>query len=105
MKDTSNPHLHHSAGGAAISVHVETHAGRDEIKEILPDGTLRVAIQASGTGDKVNAPLLEYLAHALGVPVNRMEVVAGSSSADKLVAILNVDSAQLHKRITGLVGK
>ncbi len=105
MKDTSKPHLHHSAGGAAITVHVETHAGRDQIKEIQPDGTLRVAIRAAGSGDKVNAPLLDYLSHALGVPVSRMEIVAGSAAADKLVAILNVDSTQLHERITSLVGK
>lgn len=105
MKDTSKHQLHHSGGGAAITVRVETHNSREQIAEVLGDGTLRVQIKSTASGEKINAPLLDFLARALGVPASRMEIVAGGASADKLVAILNVDSAALQERILKLVGK
>lgn len=105
MKDSSQHHLHNGSGGAAIAVRVETHASRDQIAEILGDGTLRVCLKSATTGEKVNAPLLDYLARVLNVPAARMEIVAGSSTADKLVAIINIDSVALHERIVKLAGK
>lgn len=57
MKDTPKHQLRDSGGGAAITVRVETHAGRDQIAEILGDGTLRVQIKTTASGEKVNAPL------------------------------------------------
>ena len=105
MKDTSKHQLRDSGGGAAITVRVETHNGRDQIAEILGDGTLRVQIKTTASGEKINAALLDFLARALGVPATRMEIVAGGNGADKLVAILNVDSAALQERILKLVGK
>ncbi len=105
MKDTSKHQLRDSSGGAAITVRVETYTGRDQIAEILGDGTLRVQIKTTASGEKINAALLDFLARALGVPASRMEIVAGGNGADKLVAILNVDSAALQERILKLVGK
>lgn len=105
MKEPSKHHLHNGSAGAAIAVRLETHASRDQIAEVLSDGTLRVCLKTAASGDKANAPLLDYLAKALGVPAGRMEIVAGSRTGDKLVAILDIDSAELQNRILKLAGK
>lgn len=105
MKDSSKHHLHDSGGGAAITVRVETHSTRDQIVEILGDGTLRVQMKITTGGEKANPALLDFLSRALGIPAARMEIVAGGSSADKLVAILGIDTTALQERILKLVGK
>ena len=105
MEESSKHHLHSGSGGAAITVHVETNCSRNKIAEILNDGTVRVQIKVAAHGERVNHPLLEYLSHALQVPAARMEIVAGKATADKLIAILNVDSAVLQEQLIDLVGK
>jgi len=43
--------------------------------------------------------LLKFLSEVLGVPVSRLDIVAGKTGRDKLVSIMGVDAETVHKRI------
>lgn len=97
MKDARNFHLHHSQGGAAITVRITSRAKKNEIAEILNDGTVNVHL-AAGQAD-VNQALVQYLADVLKIQPNQLEVVAGGTGRDKLVTILNLDAETVQERI------
>ena len=82
-------------GGAALGVRVVTRSTATEIAGKTEDGTLKVRLMASPAGDPAaNKELVEFLAAQLGVPVNRIEVVAGEGHRDK---ILSIEGLSVHE--------
>ncbi len=92
-------HLHDGKHGAALAVRVTPRASKNEIVEVLSDGTVKVHITAPPVEDKANQALLKFLAEILDVPVSRLEIVAGATGRDKLVSVLDMDAAEVHKKI------
>jgi uncharacterized protein YggU (UPF0235/DUF167 family) len=92
-------HLHNGKLGSALAVRVTPRSRRNEIAEILNDGTVRIRLTASGDELEINQALVDYLAEILAVPRERLEIVAGTSGKDKLVSILDLDSAEVQERI------
>jgi len=90
--------LHNGQKGAAVGVRVTPRARRNEIVEILHDGTVRIRIAAS-PGETLNQELKSYLSEILGVDLSTIEVVAGLSGRDKLISVLGLDSEMLHRKI------
>ena len=90
--------LSNSTGGAAVTVRVTTKSARDELSEILPDGTLHIRLTAHGDA-AVNQALTQFLAHKLGIPLAQVEIVAGQTGSDKLVAILNLDAKTVSEKL------
>lgn len=75
-------------GGAAFSVRVVTRAVNTEVVGIQDDGVLKVRLKSSPAGDPAaNQELSEFLAQALGVPLEKVEIVAGQDGRDKLVSV------------------
>lgn len=91
--------LHDGKRGAAIAVRVTPRASRNQVAEILEDGTVRIHLVAAPTDDNVNVELVRYLSEILAVPASRIEVVAGVTSFDKIVSVLDMNAETLHKRI------
>ena len=91
--------LHDGKKGAALAVRVTPRASRNEIAEVLDDGTIKVRIASQPADDESNAALLEYLSEILGVPKTRLDIVAGLSGRDKLVAVVDMDAETAHQRI------
>ena len=87
--------------GAALPVRVIPRASRNEIAEILADQTVKVRLVSSANEQETNQELIGFLAEVLGVPANKMEIVAGSKGRDKLVSILDISSTEVHQRIVG----
>ena len=87
--------------GAALPVRVIPRASRNEIAEILADQTVKVRLISSANEQETNQELIGFLAEVLGVPANKMEIVAGSKGRDKLVSILDISSIEVHQRIVG----
>lgn len=85
--------------GAALAIRVTPRARRDEIVEILPDQTIKVRLTAPPVEGKANEALIEFLAKVLGVAKSRIEIVAGASGRDKLVSIIDMDSADAQALI------
>jgi hypothetical protein len=96
--------LHDGKHGAALAVRVTPRASKNEIVEVLSDGTVKVHITAPPVEDKANQALLKFLAEILDVPVSRLEIVAGATGRDKLVSVLDMDAAEVHKKIVESMG-
>ena len=94
-----NYKLHNGKKGAAIAVRVTPRATKNQIVGALHDGTIKIHIAAAANEGQTNQELIEFLSKILGVPKDRIEVVAGDMSRDKLVSILDMDSETLHRKI------
>ncbi len=94
-----NYKLHDGKKGAAIAVRVTPRATKNQIVGALHDGTIKIHIAAAPTEGQANEELVAFLSGVLGVPKDRIEVVAGDMGRDKLVSVLDMDSETLHKKI------
>jgi len=96
-------YLHDSKKGAALAVRVTPRASKNEIVDILSDGTVKVHLTAPPVEGKANAALLKFLAKVLDVPVRQLEVIAGASGRDKLISVIGVSADTLHKKIVDYI--
>lgn len=96
--------LHDGQKGSALAVRVTPRASRNEIVEVLDDGTIKVRISAPPADEEANRALIEFLADILGVPKSRLDIVAGASGRDKLIAVLDMDVETAHQRIVAHLG-
>jgi uncharacterized protein (TIGR00251 family) len=92
-------HLHSGQKGSALAVRVTPRASRNEIAEILNDGTVRVRLTAPPVEGRANEALREFLSEIIGVPRSKIEIVAGATGRDKLVSILDMDAETVHRKI------
>ena len=92
-------HLHDGKKGAALAIRVTPRASRNEIVEVLSDGTVRIRLTAPPVEGKANEALVEFLSKVLDIPPSRIEIVAGVTGRDKLVSILDMDAEEVHARI------
>ncbi len=92
-------HLHDGKKGAALAVRVTPRASKNQIVEVLSDGTVKIHLTAPPVEGKANEALIKFLADVLEVPVSRLEIVAGASGRDKLVAVTDMNASALHKKI------
>jgi uncharacterized protein (TIGR00251 family) len=92
-------HLHDGKRGIALAVRVTPRAKKNEISEILDDGTIKVRIAAAPTDNQANEKLVKFLAEVLGVAPSKVELVAGQTGRDKLVAVLDIDEADVQERL------
>lgn len=97
-------HLHDGKHGAALAVRVTPRASKNEIVEVLSDGTVKIRVTAAPVEGEANEALLKFLAEILEVPVSNLEVVAGASGRDKLISVLNMDAEAVHKKIIQHLG-
>ncbi len=98
MKDREF-HLHDGKTGAAIAVRITPRSSRDEISEILDNGTVKIRLKAQPSEEKMNQALIAFLAKVLDVEPSKVEIVAGNAGNDKLVTIMDVDKAFVQERI------
>lgn len=96
--------LHNGKKGSALAVRVTPRASRNEIVELLEDGTIKVRIAAPPSDNEANETLIEFLSEVLGVPKSRLDIVAGASGRDKLISIVDMDAETAHQRILAHVG-
>jgi uncharacterized protein (TIGR00251 family) len=78
---------------------VTPRARKNEIVEVLSDGTLKIRLTAPPVEGKANQALVEFLAEVLEVPRSRLEIVAGESGRDKLVSVIGLDAETVQARI------
>jgi uncharacterized protein (TIGR00251 family) len=63
------------------------------------DDVLKVCVTAAPERGKANAAVLEVLAEALAVPKERIRVVTGRTSPQKIIEIDGLTEPELHKRL------
>lgn len=91
--------LHNGKKGAALAIRVTPRASRNEITEILSDGTVKIRLTAPPVEGKANQELIAFLAEILDISPGRLDIVAGQTGRDKLVSILDLDAETVHSRI------
>jgi len=96
--------LHDGKKGSALAVRVTPRASRNEIVEMLEDGTIKVRIAAPPADSEANTALIEFMAEILGVPKSRLDIVAGASGRDKLISVTDMDVETAHQRIVAHMG-
>ncbi len=96
--------LHDGKRGSALAVRVTPRASRNEIVELLEDGTIKVRIAAPPSDNEANETLIDFLSEVLGVPKSRLDIVAGVSGRDKLISVIDMDAETAHARIQAHVG-
>lgn len=96
--------MHNGQKGSALAVRVTPRASRNEIVEILDDGTVRVRLATSPADEEANAALLEYLSEILGISRTKLDIVAGAVGRDKLISVVDMDVETVNQRIVAHVG-
>jgi uncharacterized protein len=80
------PCLRAGSVGTEISVHVQPGASRVEIAGLHGDA-LKVRIHARAVEGAANEALLNFIAHALGVPRREVKIVRGEKSRRKVLEV------------------
>lgn len=96
--------LHNGKKGSALAVRVTPRASRNEIVELMEDGTIKVRIAAPPSDNEANEVLINFLSEVLGVPKSRLDIVAGVSGRDKLISVVDMDAETVHQRILAHLG-
>lgn len=96
--------LHDGKKGSALAVRVTPRASRNEIVELLDDGTIKVRIAAPPTDSEANETLIDFLSEILGIPKSRLDIVAGAAGRDKLIAVVDMDTDTVQQRILAHLG-
>ncbi len=78
---------------------VTPRASRNEISEVLSDGTVKIHLTAPPVDGEANEALLKFLSKVLNVPVSHLDVVAGAKGRDKIISVIDMDANTLHKKI------
>ena len=71
--------------GTRIEVRVTPKASRMRITYI--DGEIRVYVTTVPEGGKATKEVIKLLAHALGIPKSRLQLLRGATSRDKVFGI------------------
>lgn len=85
--------------GAALAIRVTPRASKNEITEILHDGTIKIRLTAPPVEGKANSELIRFLADVLDIAPSKLEIVAGETGRDKLVSVLDMDPEAVHAQI------
>lgn len=96
--------LHGGQRGSALAVRVTPRASRNEIVEVLEDGTIKVRLAAPPADHESNEALINFLSEILGVPKTKLDIVAGEVGRDKLVSVVDMDVETAHQRILAHLG-
>jgi len=92
-------HLHDGQAGAALTVRITPRSSRNEISDILDDGTVKIRLTAPPVEGKANEALIRFLSEILEVAPTRIDIVAGLTGRDKLITITDLDTGTVHKKI------
>lgn len=96
--------LHSGQRGSALAVRITPRASRNQIVDVLDDGTIKVYLVSDPSENQLNTELLSYLAEVLGVPKSRVAVVAGENGRDKLVSVMDMDVETAQQRVLAHMG-
>ncbi len=99
MTDDRRFKMHDGKHGAAIAVRITPRASKNEIVEILNDGTIKIRLTAPPVEGKANAALLVFLAEVLDVNKSKLDIVAGLTGRDKLVTVIDLTPEEVHGKI------
>ncbi|NJN43482.1 MAG: DUF167 domain-containing protein [Anaerolineae bacterium] len=91
--------FHGGKRGAAIAVRVIPRSSRNEIAEVMSDGSVKIRLDAPTDDKKLNTTLIAFLSGILEVSASNIEIIGGEFSHSKLITVLDLDSGTAQERI------
>jgi hypothetical protein len=91
--------LHDGKSGSALAVRITPRASRNEIHEILDDGTVKIRITAPPVDGQANKAIIDFLSDVLNVPKSKLEIVAGQTGKDKIIAVEGMNSKEVQTKV------
>jgi uncharacterized protein len=86
---------------AKIAIRISPNASKNEIMGMIDD-VLRIKIAAPPVDGKANKELIDYLSHLLGIGKDRLDILKGHTSKNKLIAIDGLSKVSvLEKLLSG----
>jgi uncharacterized protein (TIGR00251 family) len=82
----------------SLAVRVTPRAGRDALLGWQGD-ILRLSVAAPAERGKANEAVVRLLSTALGLPRQRIRIVRGQTSRQKVIAIEGLDEAEVRARL------
>ncbi len=95
--------LHDGRAGSALTIRVTSRSKRNEVVEVLNDGTVRIHLVSTNSEQEANKVLVRFLSEILEVPTSHIEVVAGQSGPDKIVTVLDMSAEKVQEKIIRLL--
>ena len=92
-----NFNFHDGEKGSALAVRITTGKGKQQIVNILEDGT--VVINLSGKTKNLNQELIKFLSKNFGIAQKQFDIIAGAEGNEKLISILDVDSEEIQELV------
>ena len=92
-------HIHDGKTGSALAVRVLPRSSRNEVVEVLKDGTVKIRLTSPPVDGKANQALIDFLADILHVSRSDIEIIAGHTGRNKLISIINMDANTMEQRI------
>jgi len=80
-------------------VRITPRASRNEIHEILDDGTVKIRITAPPVDGQANKAIIDFLSDVLNVPKSKLEIVAGQTGKDKIIAVEGMNSKEVQTKV------
>ncbi|NUM48286.1 MAG: DUF167 domain-containing protein, partial [Anaerolineales bacterium] len=69
--------FHGGMKGTALAVRVIPRSARNEIAEVMSDGSVKIRLTATSDDEKLNTALISFLSGVLGVATSKIEVIGG----------------------------
>lgn len=86
-------------GGAAFMVRVVPRSGKNEIAEIMSDGTVRIHLTAPPVEGKANFQLIEFLSEVLQVKSSQIEIVGGEKTKNKMITVAGLSPKEVEQKL------
>lgn len=94
-----------SVGGATLAIRVTPRAKRNEITQIMSDGTIKIRLTAPPVEGKANTALIKFLADILLVSSSSIMILSGESGRSKLIFVSGLKPDLANQRILEALSK
>jgi uncharacterized protein len=94
--------LKQSKNYCTFDIHVTPRSSRAEITGIQ-DEALKIKVTALPVEGAANIACIRLLARELGLKKNQLEIFAGTKSRKKTVAVKDITTAELEKKISSVL--
>ena len=85
--------------GFILAIRVQPRAKRDELRGVLPDGRIKIALTAPPLDGKANQALLKFLSKLLGVNKTKIQICRGVTSRDKLLEVSGIAESEARAKL------
>ncbi len=82
-----NHRFHDGVGGTAFVVRVVPKSSKNEIAELMGDGSVRIHLKAPPIEGRANRQLIEFLSEIFHINTSHIKIAAGERSKIKIVTV------------------